>query len=353
MHFLHLSTGILDHSSFANCSRYLRFEGCPLPTSVLRSLHRRSLGFRSRLIACHFRTLQHFVLNYFCEVCFGSLSCWKSHVLTETQLSDTGPYIALQNSLVVFRFHDALPTVKASGARSSKATPKHLWTTMFDPRDRVLFFEGLISFSALLWSHLSTWRSPRRILAFSGKFLANTSLAFLCPCQQWGPPGSPTIASHLIQMQTDTASWHCELTLLYPVSAGQLEIVWKLIDVLYPPFKQSFVTIFHKCFSSVHNFLMTLLTVDTGKSRSLEIVHAFPQFWFSNPQTILYSSFFSSMLSMVHTDTQHRLSQLFSMQVWFLYYQHLLLATGKFKCKLKEHHMLEKQFFQIVRNNCK
>ena len=65
--------------------------------------------------------------------------------LTETQLSDTGPYIALHNSLVVLRFHDAMHTVKASGARSSKATPKHLWTsTMFDRRDRVLFFEGLI-----------------------------------------------------------------------------------------------------------------------------------------------------------------------------------------------------------------
>ncbi len=37
---------------------------------------------------------------------------------------------------------------KASSARRSKATPKHLWTsTMFDCRDCVLFFEGLISFS--------------------------------------------------------------------------------------------------------------------------------------------------------------------------------------------------------------
>ncbi len=34
MSFLHLSTGILDHSSFANCSRSFRFEGCRLPTAV-------------------------------------------------------------------------------------------------------------------------------------------------------------------------------------------------------------------------------------------------------------------------------------------------------------------------------
>ena len=184
MSFLHLSTGILDHSSFANCSRCLRFEGCLLPTAVLRSLHRCSMGFRSGLIAGHFRTLQRFVLNHFCvlfEVCFGSLSCWKTHDLWQRPSSDTGPYIALQNSLVVFRFHDAMCTVKAFGARRSKATPKHLWTsTMFDRRDRVLFFEGLIIVfckqyrnvlyqKALLWSHLSTWRSPRRILASSGK----------------------------------------------------------------------------------------------------------------------------------------------------------------------------------------
>ena len=37
MSILHLSTGILDHSSFANCSRSLTFEGCLLPTAVLRS----------------------------------------------------------------------------------------------------------------------------------------------------------------------------------------------------------------------------------------------------------------------------------------------------------------------------
>ncbi len=68
--------------------------------------------------------------------------------LVETQLSDTGHYVAPQNSLVIIRFHDTVHTVKASSARSSKATPKHLWTsTMFDCRDCVLFFEGLISFS--------------------------------------------------------------------------------------------------------------------------------------------------------------------------------------------------------------
>ncbi len=34
MSFSHLSTGVLDHSSFANCSRSFRFKGCILPTAV-------------------------------------------------------------------------------------------------------------------------------------------------------------------------------------------------------------------------------------------------------------------------------------------------------------------------------
>ena len=63
-------------------------------------------------------------------------------------------------------------------------------------------------------------------------------------CQQWGPPGSPTIASHFIQMATDSASWHC-CTLCLQVSLN-------LIEVLYPPFEQSFVAIFHQFFSFVH-----------------------------------------------------------------------------------------------------
>ncbi len=151
MSFLHLSTGILDHSSFANCSRSFIFEGCLLPTAVLRSLHRCSMRFRSGLIAGHFRTLQCFVCNHFWvlfEVFRVIVLPEDPWPLVETQLSDTGHYVAPQNSLVIIRFHDTVHTVKASSARSSKATPKHLWTsTMFDCKDCVLFFEGLISFS--------------------------------------------------------------------------------------------------------------------------------------------------------------------------------------------------------------
>ncbi len=195
MSFLHLSTGILHHTSFANCSRLFRFEGCLLPTAVLRSLHWCSMGFRSGLIAGLFRTLQHFVCNHswvLFEVCFGSLSCWKTHDLWwRCSFLTLATYVAPQNYLVIIRFHDTVHTVKASSARSSKATPKHLWTsTMFDCRGcsflwRPHFFfckqcHDVLYQKALLLSHLSTVRSPRRIVVLSHKFVTNSSLAFLC-----------------------------------------------------------------------------------------------------------------------------------------------------------------------------
>ncbi|XP_043082091.1 uncharacterized protein LOC122329689 [Puntigrus tetrazona] len=128
-HLLHLSPGILDHFSFTNCSRSLILKGHLFPTAILRFLHRCSMGFRSGLIASHFRTLQRFVAIHFWvlfEVCLGSLSCWKNQDLGCKNLSDTGPYITIQNPLVILRYHDALHTVKTPSARGSQTTPKHL-----------------------------------------------------------------------------------------------------------------------------------------------------------------------------------------------------------------------------------
>ena len=86
------------------------------------------------------------------------------------------------------------------------------------------------------------------------------------------------------------------------------------------------------------------------------VVHAFPQFWFSNPQTILCSSFFSPC-SVWYTQTHNtKVESTFlkfnCLQVWFLCYQHLLLATGEFNYKLKEHHMLEIQLFLTILKRC-
>ena len=86
MSVLQLSTGILDHSSFSNCSRSLTFEGCLLPTAVLRLCHRRSMGFRSGLIAGHFRTLQCFVLTL--SGCF--LKCAMGHCPAGRPMSSDG-----------------------------------------------------------------------------------------------------------------------------------------------------------------------------------------------------------------------------------------------------------------------
>lgn len=80
-------------------------------------------------------------------------------------------------------------------------------------------------------------------------------------------------------MATNSASGHsCTLC-----PEGQLECVWKLIEVLYPPFEQSFVAIFEQFFlfcprpgrlATVPwavNFLTMLRTVDTGTLGSLEM----------------------------------------------------------------------------------
>ncbi len=184
MSFLHLSTGILDHSSFANCSGSFRFEGCLLPTAVLRSLHRCSMGFRSGLIAGHIRTLQRFVCNHFWSVFWVIVLLEDPWPLMEMQLSDIGHCVAPQNYLVIIRFHDTVHTVKTFSTRSSKATPKHLWTTpMFDCRDCVLFFfckqcHDVLYQKALLLSRLSTVRSPRRIVVLSHKFWQTPVLLF-------------------------------------------------------------------------------------------------------------------------------------------------------------------------------
>ena len=43
---------------------FYRLEGCLLPTAIFRPLPMCSIGLRSELIAVHFRTIQHFLLNH-------------------------------------------------------------------------------------------------------------------------------------------------------------------------------------------------------------------------------------------------------------------------------------------------
>lgn len=152
---------------------------------VLRTLHSCSVGFRSGLIAGHSRTLQLFALNHFWglfEVCFGK------------PMADRNPafwHWALNYTPEFFRYNEAMQTVKAFSARSSKAILKYLWTsTVFDHRDHILFSEGLsllfvnstmkcLIKKALFWSHWFTrlWRPQvgvsTRLCVSSGVLLFN------------------------------------------------------------------------------------------------------------------------------------------------------------------------------------
>ena len=178
-------------------------------------------------------------------------------------------------------------------------------------------------------------------------------------CQQWGPPGSPTVASHFIQMATESASWHC-CTLCLQVSLN-LFGSWSRFFIHHSnnPLLQSFMNFSLPSTSREVSYsaMGCKLLDDVAHSghRNINISgDGLVALRLSMLSTILFLKssdnyllfFLFSMLSMVHTDTQHKGWVNFSgMQVWFLYYQHLLLATGEFKDKLKEHHMLEIQLF--------
>ena len=144
------------------------------------------MGFRSGLVAGHFRTVQHFLLIYswvLFDLCLGSLSCWK--------LSDTGLCVSLQNALIVFWLHCVLHRFKAPSVWGSKATLKHHWaSSMFHGRLGALFFEGFIFSSVnigLVWftkKLLFCLIGPKYIfpeeLWLPTCMLAKSSLAFLC-----------------------------------------------------------------------------------------------------------------------------------------------------------------------------
>ena len=80
--FTQILGGILVHSSLQILSKSLRFWGCRLATRSFSSLHRFLMGFRSGDWLGHSRTLICFFLSHSfvaLAVCFGSLSCWKTH----------------------------------------------------------------------------------------------------------------------------------------------------------------------------------------------------------------------------------------------------------------------------------
>ena len=157
MRLLHLLTGSLANSSWANCSSCLKFNGCFLQTASCSSFHRYSIGFREGLIEDHFRTVQCFVL-------------W---VLGHFPVG--GPM--LQNALIVFIVPctNSRHPVPGSAKQSLNTTES---PPMFHCRYDVLFFESFIFSFVNIWlmadmtcqkapvlTHLSKGHSPRRIVA--------------------------------------------------------------------------------------------------------------------------------------------------------------------------------------------
>ena len=160
MRLLHLLTGSLGHSSWANCSSCLRFDGCLLQTASFSSFHRM---FDKIQIRTHRRPLQNNPM-FCCYPFLGAFSCvfWVIILLedpwpaTETELSDTGQYVSLQNTLIVLRFHCALHRFKAPCARCSKAAPNHNQaSSIFHCRYDVIFFESFIFSYVNIWCDLS------------------------------------------------------------------------------------------------------------------------------------------------------------------------------------------------------
>lgn len=151
--------------------------------------------------------------------------------LTETQFSDTGPDSASPNYLVVFRFLDAMQTVKASGTRSGKETSKHQWTsTMFDHRESVLFFKGLVLLLAnssfdVLHNYFGLI-SPQDILPggfWIGRCKLQPGLFMFVSAR-----GSPWVSYHGVRFHSN-GDGECELTLELEVDWGSLAIIIQTI----------------------------------------------------------------------------------------------------------------------------
>lgn len=139
MRFLHLSTCGLAHSSFANCSSYLSFEGCcfQISTCLIR--------FRSGLIAGSPEFTFQPILGVVRCVFWDTVLLEEQWLLKETQLCDTEYNLALQNTLVISRFHASMHIFKGTPKSVSHL---HVWLSVLffwkqslcsGPKNNILF----------------------------------------------------------------------------------------------------------------------------------------------------------------------------------------------------------------------
>lgn len=176
-------------------------------------------------------------------MCFGSSSCWRSH---ETERSDTGHYVSLQNTLTVLKFHCVLQGFKAPHARRSKATTKPSLL-------HVSQYYGVLVLpksSSFVSSVQRTFCQNHCGLSIC--ILANSSLAFLCFSFNTGVllDMEPTIA----QKATDGAS---DTDVAWPWSSAciALEAVLGSLSSIYYSSVQSRV-----------NFPVVAASIETGYS---------------------------------------------------------------------------------------
>ncbi len=142
---LHISGGILSHSSSQILSKSLRFRGWRLATRTFSSLQRFSMGLRSGDWLGHSRTLMCFFLSHSfvaLAVCFGSLSCWNTH---PRPIFNALAGFNAQALTVHGPVHRPFDAVQLSCPLSRKTPPKHnVSTSMFDGGDGVLRVIGSI-----------------------------------------------------------------------------------------------------------------------------------------------------------------------------------------------------------------
>ena len=144
-------------------SKSLSYRGCRLATRSFTSLHRFSIGFRSGDWLGHSRTLICFFLSHSfvaLAVCFGSLSCWKTHPWPIFSAHTEGRRLSPKISR--YMPHFILPSIRWS-------RPVH-WETPTPPCFTVgMVFLGLYSaFLFLQTRRESSWCPNSSILVSSG-----------------------------------------------------------------------------------------------------------------------------------------------------------------------------------------
>ena len=160
-------------------------------------------------------------------------------------------------------------------------------------------------------------------------------------------------------MAMDSASWHC-CTLCLQVSLN-LFGSWSMFFIHHfnKPLLQSFINFSRPSTSrEVSYSAMGCKLLDEVAHSGHRNIKISGDGLVALRLSMLFHNFGSQILiqlfalSFLHAWYESTFLNFNWLQVWFLYYQHLLLTTGEFKYKLKEQHMLEIQLFLTILKRC-